>query len=148
MPSSWFPRVTLQVKKKKKKKVKQARVKYYFWMKSWWCVTSWAGRCAVGRKARSSWCRATVSRSCRRSRPVCDWWSGPWMRASEMQWREESVLGGCINHTRVNSISTTGDDRLPRPRWRRNPTLCWSPEGFPSRPPEEEHNHLHFHLNL
>lgn len=45
--------------------------------KKWLDGTSWAGHCVVVQKVRSSWFLVRVSRSCHRSRLVCDWWIVP-----------------------------------------------------------------------
>lgn len=94
MPSSWFPRVTLQLKGDKKIKITEVNynraaairrmIACCFSLASRLLQskkkpdrTSWAGRCVVVQKVRSSWFLVRVSRSCRRSRPVCDWWIVP-----------------------------------------------------------------------
>lgn len=68
----------------------------------WVYFTSWAGHCEVDRKARSSWCQATASLSCRRSHLACGWWNGPGRRG--LTWDE-----GMQQLKGVNAGRKTGD---------------------------------------
>lgn len=132
MPSSWFPRVTLDGEFKE--------AKMTFWKNGFKPsstlkrVTNWVGHCEVVRRAQSSWCRETAALSCRRSRLACGWWSGPEAGCTDAEKLKTSQI---MCQEDINST-------LLQPRWHHNPGLCWSPECFPSRPPEDKHRAFFF----
>lgn len=106
-------------------------------------VTSWAERCGAARRAQSSWCREITSLSCRRSRLVCGWWSGPAGQRFDLWWANVS---GCSDLTGLINAENGGNNS-PQQRWHHSPNLCWSPEGFPSHPPEKKPQGIYIYFS-